>query len=112
MELHAFASSMTSLNLSYNKLTTVPASLGDFTSLVSLDVRGNQMASLPDTLRSLAKLQDVALSFNVFTDIPACIYSLPRITTVCATLFNCMFVHYLFLCIVLLMMGEIVVIVL
>lgn len=65
------------LNLSYNKLTDLPANIGDLSTLVSLNLRGNKLTILPDEIGELASLNvlkvdnpDVYLRTNQLVSLP------------------------------------------
>lgn len=69
-------SSLTKLDLHSNKISELPDTIGDILSLVSLDLRGNQLESLPSTLGRLVRLEELDLSANHLHVLPESIGSL------------------------------------
>ncbi|VDD75938.1 unnamed protein product [Mesocestoides corti] len=64
MGIMAFRESLTSLNLSHNRLTHLPDEIGRLSRLEELNVSNNCLNSLPQTLTALAALQTLVLDFN------------------------------------------------
>lgn len=58
------------LDLLGNRLTFLPLSIGNLTTLEKLDVSENQLISLPDTIGNLLNLKDLDLSENWLTSLP------------------------------------------
>ncbi|KAL3838810.1 hypothetical protein ACJIZ3_023401 [Penstemon smallii] len=69
-------SSLKTLDLHGNRIAELPASIGDLLNLVSLDLRGNQLRSLPPTISRLIRLQELDLSSNGLSSLPDTIGSL------------------------------------
>ncbi|WOG83966.1 hypothetical protein DCAR_0103145 [Daucus carota subsp. sativus] len=69
-------SSLRKLDLHSNKISELPDTIGDLLSLVSLDLRGNQLASLPSTFGRLVRLEELDLSANHLHVLPESIGSL------------------------------------
>ena len=59
------------LNLGDNQLTSLPAEIGQLTSLRELNLRGNQLTSLPAEIWRLTSLQVLGLARNQLTSLPA-----------------------------------------
>jgi hypothetical protein len=59
------------LNLGYNKLTTLPAEIGNLTSLEKLDLWSNELTTLPAEIGNLASLEKLYLRNNKLTTLPA-----------------------------------------
>ena len=55
---------LTSLNLSCNKLTALPASIGSLRSLERLDISENDLAELPPSLSELQALRVLNIGGN------------------------------------------------
>ena len=66
---------LTSLNRG-NQLTSVPAEIGQLASLTHLDLGGNQLITLPAEIGQLASLEELSLWGNQLTSVPAAIREL------------------------------------
>lgn len=62
--------SLSELNLSFNRLSSVGPSIGLCSRLLMLDLSGNQLSALPKELADLVLLREIIISYNrsVFTD--------------------------------------------
>lgn len=80
----AFRSSIsadgTLLNLSGKKLTSLPNSIGDLTSLTTLDLTDNQLTSLPNSIGNLTALTTLKLSHNRLAALPGTIGNLTALS--------------------------------
>ena len=56
---------------SHNKLTTVPAEIGELSSLCSLTLTNNQISSIPDEITRCASLTQFDISHNSLSHLPA-----------------------------------------
>ena len=59
-----------------NKLTSLPAEIGQLTALEWLNLRYNQLTSLPAEIGQLTSLTELWLSLNQLTSLPAAIREL------------------------------------
>src|SRR3990167_6068589 len=59
------------LKVSENRLTSLPAEIGRLQALQELHVRGNQLTSLPAEIGGLRALKDLHVSGNQLTSLPA-----------------------------------------
>jgi Leucine-rich repeat (LRR) protein len=64
------------LNLRDNQLTSVPAEIGQLTSLERLDLDGNQLTTVPAEIGQLRSLKQLWLHGNALTSVPAAIREL------------------------------------
>lgn len=78
-----FTSTLDILNLSRNKLSSVPSFLQDFKLLTHLNISSNGIANLPD-LSNLSCLLEINLSSNQFTEIPSCVYNISTVENILA----------------------------
>lgn len=58
------------LDVSHNKLTHIPASLGAAISLVEVHFQGNQIRELPQSIGNLRKLEILDLKSNKLENLP------------------------------------------
>jgi hypothetical protein len=65
-------SSLTSLDLSGNKIHYLPSSVGDLRSLRVLDLSSAELRELPEKLGQLTQLQEINLSGNRWVGAPLC----------------------------------------
>ena len=72
---------LTSLDLSDNRLATVPDSIGLLTQLTSLDLSGNRLTTVPDSIGQLTQLTSLDLSDNRLTAVPDSIGQLTQLTS-------------------------------
>ena len=63
--------SLTSLNLSQNKLTSLPDNISGLKNLKVLNLSQNELTSLPGTIPSMSQLQILNLSQNKLTSLPS-----------------------------------------
>lgn len=58
------------VTLSHNKLTSIPAEIGELESLSSLTLANNHIASIPDTITRCTRLTQFDISHNSLTELP------------------------------------------
>ncbi len=59
------------LNVSHNKITSLPEEIGDLTSLNVLNVRHNYIPYFPDSLSKLTLLKALDVSYNMLSNFPS-----------------------------------------
>eukprot|EP00029_Vermamoeba_vermiformis_P007465 TRINITY_DN3242_c0_g1_i1.p1 TRINITY_DN3242_c0_g1~~TRINITY_DN3242_c0_g1_i1.p1 ORF type:complete len:614 (+),score=100.66 TRINITY_DN3242_c0_g1_i1:511-2352(+) len=69
-------SSVTSLNLSENLLTALPAQISQLGQLKELNLERNLLSSLPPQISELTNLEIMTLPFNLLTEFPKELYKL------------------------------------
>ena len=65
--------SLRKLELQYNQLTKLPKSIGKLTELELLDLQKNQLTKLPISIGNLTNLRELVLQENQLTKLPECI---------------------------------------
>src|SRR5262245_64957080 len=82
----ALASGATSLTIPRSHgLTTLPASLGELTTLRSLFVRNNRLVEISDVVKRLVNLEIIDIGSNDLHDLPASLADLPHLKEIHAT---------------------------
>jgi Leucine-rich repeat (LRR) protein len=67
------------LDVSFNRLETVPPLIGLATNLQYLNLSNNKLKQLPDELSLMSQLRELCISFNKFESIPSCVYNIARL---------------------------------
>jgi Leucine-rich repeat (LRR) protein len=75
-------SSLTVLDLSYNQLSELPAALGNLRTLLTLRLSHNQLSELPTQLGNLFELRSLDVSQNRLRSLPATLNRLPQLQTI------------------------------
>jgi len=69
-----------SVNLSSNVLNKIPSKFpSSFNSITDLNLSYNKMSSLPDEVSKCSLLETVDISYNSFISLPSCLLNLPKI---------------------------------
>eukprot|EP00020_Sapocribrum_chincoteaguense_P002865 CAMPEP_0170752724 /NCGR_PEP_ID=MMETSP0437-20130122/12116_1 /TAXON_ID=0 /ORGANISM="Sexangularia sp." /LENGTH=929 /DNA_ID=CAMNT_0011091803 /DNA_START=26 /DNA_END=2815 /DNA_ORIENTATION=- len=78
---------LVTLNVGYNKITKIPASIGQLSNtLTSLTLAGNQLRELPEEIGALASLTDLIISKNALVALPESIGDLKSLRSLNAML--------------------------
>lgn len=67
---------LTSLDVSYNQVSSFPTSMANWSELRVLKAKDNKIIAMPDTLGACAKLEKLNLSFNAIQELPSSIMAL------------------------------------
>ncbi|KPP73196.1 hypothetical protein Z043_107735 [Scleropages formosus] len=75
-------STVSDINLGFNKLTSIPPDFSMLQNLAHIDFRNNLLVSLPEELEALSKLRSIILSFNRFKVFPNVLYQIRSLETI------------------------------
>jgi len=78
-ELSKVVGNLRNLDLSGNKIKTLPENLGAFKVLKNLTMTKNQLEVIPQDIGKLTKLENLNLAFNLFTSIPSTVGQLKNL---------------------------------
>jgi len=74
---------LTACNLSSNVITKIPPKFPtNFNSITDLNLSHNRMSSLPEEISQCTQLETVDLSYNTFISLPNCLFNLPKINQI------------------------------
>ncbi|GAA6231930.1 leucine-rich repeat-containing protein 40-like [Lates japonicus] len=79
VELH---SSLSDVNLGFNRLTCCSPDICKLLQLIHIDLRNNQLSDLPSEMKNLTKLRSIILSYNRFKSFPEVLYQIASLETV------------------------------
>lgn len=68
--LISYKSTLTELDLSGNRLTSLPSNISGLSHLVELNVSYNKLSSLPKSISALSTLKKLSVSYNQLDTIP------------------------------------------
>ncbi|XP_033110571.1 leucine-rich repeat-containing protein 57-like [Anneissia japonica] len=77
-QLQKLTKNLRTLDLSKNKLTVVPSSIGSFEHLKYLTINHNRLGNIPDEVQELKKLENLSLTHNNISTFPS---SVSRLTS-------------------------------
>lgn len=83
--LLSLGKSLTDLNMSLNKIASLPSEFGCLVKLSSLDLSINQLSDLPASCSKLTSLREINISNNRFTNLPSVLYSLKTLEIILAS---------------------------
>ena len=79
-----YRTSLTTLNLSFCKLSSISSSIALLTCLSHINFSNNCLASLPDEMAQLTRLHEINISNNRFTIVPSCLYKVDSLENLLA----------------------------
>ncbi|XP_070765139.1 leucine-rich repeat-containing protein 40 [Enoplosus armatus] len=77
-----FQSSMSDINLGFNRLTCCSPDICKLLQLTHIDLRNNQLSDLPSEMKNLMKLCSIILNYNRFKSFPEVLYQIVSLETV------------------------------
>ncbi|KAM3620236.1 uncharacterized protein V6R79_020102 [Siganus canaliculatus] len=80
--LMEFQSSVSDINLGFNRLTCCSPDICRFLQLTHIDFRNNQLSDLPSELKNLSRLRSIILNYNRFKSFPEVLYHIVSLETV------------------------------
>lgn len=81
-QIFNYAETLHELDVSQNKISTIPAEIGTLTKLTFMEVSKNMLSVLPTEMKQLVHLLQINLTFNRFAAIPAILCKLPKLQTI------------------------------
>ncbi|XP_028258823.1 leucine-rich repeat-containing protein 40 [Parambassis ranga] len=77
-----FHSSLSDINLGFNRLTCCSPDIGKLLQLMHIDLRSNQLSDLPSEMKNLCRLRSIILNYNRFKSFPEVLYQVISLETV------------------------------
>ncbi|XP_039983853.1 leucine-rich repeat-containing protein 40 [Xiphias gladius] len=77
-----FHSSLSDINLGFNRLTCCSPDICKLLQLTYIDLRNNQLSDLPSEMKNLTKVRSIILSCNRFRSFPEVLYQIASLETV------------------------------
>ena len=76
---------LTACNLSSNVITKIPPKFpNNFNFITELNLSHNRMSTLPEEISKCTQLETVDISNNSFVNLPNCLFNLPKIIKIIA----------------------------
>ncbi|ELU01108.1 hypothetical protein CAPTEDRAFT_167893 [Capitella teleta] len=82
-ELGGLVRNLRNLDLSENKLPSIPPMIGQFTMMKSLNLESNRLCRIPEDIGNLKKLETLNASRNRLTSLPHSLSQLTHLREVC-----------------------------
>uniref|UniRef100_A0A3Q1G9X6 Leucine rich repeat containing 40 n=1 Tax=Acanthochromis polyacanthus TaxID=80966 RepID=A0A3Q1G9X6_9TELE len=77
-----FHSSLSDINLGFNRLTYCSPDITKLLQLTHIDLRNNQLRDLPPEMKNLTKLRSIILNYNRFESFPEVLYQIFSLETI------------------------------
>lgn len=77
-----FGSSLSDINLGFNRLSCCSPDICSLQQLTYIDLRNNQLTDLPSEMKNLSKLRSIILNYNRFSSFPEALYQILTLETV------------------------------
>jgi len=82
-ELFKVENNLRNLDLSNNKISTLPQNMGNFKMMKTLTMSQNKINMIPEDIGKMSKLENLNLSFNLLQSIPSTFQQLRHLREVC-----------------------------
>uniref|UniRef100_A0A3B5LIJ6 Leucine rich repeat containing 40 n=1 Tax=Xiphophorus couchianus TaxID=32473 RepID=A0A3B5LIJ6_9TELE len=82
LRLLELRSSLSDINLGFNRLSCCSADICSLQQLTHIDLRNNQLTDLPSEMKNLSKLRCIVLNYNRFNSFPEALYQIVSLETV------------------------------
>jgi len=82
-ELFKVEGNLRNLDLSNNKITSLPSNIGSFKMMKNLTLARNRIPSLPDDIGKMSKLENLNASHNLLQSIPSSFQQLKHLREIC-----------------------------
>jgi len=82
-ELFKVEGNLRNLDLSNNKIASLPSNIGSFKAMKNLSLAKNRISSLPDDMGKMAKLENLNISHNLLQSIPSSFQQLKSLREIC-----------------------------
>ncbi len=79
VELEPLLPLISQLDISFNRLESIPPLIGFAKNLQYLNLSNNKLSQLPDALSELPQLREICISSNRFDSIPSSIYNVANL---------------------------------
>lgn len=84
-DVKKLAKNLRTLDLSENKIPSIPGYIGGFSQIKTLSMNHNRLDSLPEEIGNLKKLETLSLEYNVLNSLPASFKNLSHLRTLSLT---------------------------
>jgi len=82
-ELFKVEGNLRNLDLSNNKISSLPSNIGSFKAMKNLSLSKNRISSIPEDMGKMSKLENLNVSYNLLQSIPTSFQQLKSLREIC-----------------------------